>query len=355
MTNKKIVPIKNRNKKILLSLLGYLFIGLLVVFPEKAKAQGISLGISPPIIQIETVAPAKIDTPITIENTGEDPLTLSIILKAFTQGDGKNGTVRYYTNKDPLAKPALFQYITVSEGDHVKDSITLAPRQKKVVNLHIGIPKGFPKDDTYFSLIFLSDSEEKKGKFSTAQTPAGIATNVLVSVGPKGPTSGEIMEFSTPFFIERGPVPFTIELQNTSDHMITPKGEILIKNMFGQTIGRVDLLPVNILAHTPRKIPDALQVSEATPSALSKSATEAVQSYLFQTNQLTPVSVWPETFLMGPYTAQLTVALSDQGPVFRRSLYFFALPLSVIIGIIISIIITTYLTIRIRRKMKETT
>lgn len=320
---------------------------------SEAGAAGISLGISPPVIQIDATAPTKIDTPITIENIGDDPVTLSIILKAFTQGEGKNGTVKYYTDKDPLAKPALFQYVTISENDHVKDSVTIAPQQKKVVNMHIGIPKGFPKDDTYFSVIFLSDSEDRKGKETAAQTPAGIATNVLVSVGPKGPTSGEIMNFSAPFFVESGPVPFTVELQNTSDHMITPRGEILIKNMFGQIIGRVDLLPVNILAHTPRQIPDSAQVTEATPSATSKELSEAVAEYLLKRNDPRPVSVWPETFLLGPYTAQLTMALSDQGPVFRRSIYFFALPWTFMVGIIIMIIIATYIIIHVRRKIRQ--
>lgn len=344
---------KSTITKIKISLVIFCFTLYALPFPL-ARAQGVSLGISPTIIQIDATPPASINTPITIENNGETPLELQIMLRSFTASPKENGHLLYYAQNDPRATPAIFQKIQISENEHPRDSIRLAPHQKKTLVMHIGIPKNESRDDYYFSVVFVTkntnspneESETSEQEETNSQTPAGIATNVLLSIGPKGPTRGEIREFSTPFFREAGPVPFTLRIKNTSDHLITPRGEILIKNMFNQTIGRVNLLPVNILANTTRSLPDTLQSPEATLSA-------ALTNYLLTTPSEHPVAVWPETFLLGPYTAQLTIALSEQGPVFRRQIYFFALPLSVLIGILASLIIIAYLIIRIRRRLKS--
>jgi hypothetical protein len=311
-----------------------------------AHAQGVSLGISPTVIQIDAKPPASITTPITIENNGDTPLTLQILFKGFTSSPKQDGHVEYYPEKDPRSSPEIFEKMQITENDHPRSSITLAPGEKKALGFHIGIPKNEPLADYYFSIIFISKADADTSENSASQTPAGIATNVLLSIGPKGPTTGEVEKFSAPMFLQSGPVPFTVKLKNTSDHLLIPKGEILITNMFGQKIGRVNLLPVNILSKTTRAIPDTLQSPEATLSA-------AITEYLIENNNSQPAAVWPETFLLGPYTAQLTIALSDQGPVFRRTTYFFALPLSVLIGILLTILLSTYLTVRIRRRLRQ--
>jgi hypothetical protein len=333
-------------KGVSLFLTTLLAVTLLQAASIKVAAQGVSLGISPTVIQIDAKPPASITTPITLENNGDTPLTLQIRLKGFTSSPKQDGHVEYYPEKDPRSSPEIFEKIQITENDHPRTSITLAPGEKKALGFHIGIPKNEPLADYYFSIIFISKAAADEAENSASQTPAGIATNVLLSIGPKGPTTGEIEKFSAPLFLQSGPVPFTVKLKNTSDHLLIPKGEILITNMFGQKIGRVNLLPVNILSKTARSIPDSLQSPEATLSA-------AITQYLLENNNAQPAAVWPETFLLGPYTAQLTIALSDQGPVFRRQIHFFAAPLSVIIGIVLTILISIYLGIRIRKRLQH--
>ena len=85
--------------------------------------------------------------------------------------------------------------------------------------------------------------------------------NVLLTVGPKGKTNGILEDFSSPLFVDSGPVAFNVAVKNTSNHFIQPRGEIIIKNMFGQAIGKVSLLQVNILADSTRRMPDTLQIT----------------------------------------------------------------------------------------------
>jgi hypothetical protein len=97
--------------------------------------------------------------------------------------------------------------------------------------------------------------------------------------------------------------------------------------MFGQLIGKVDLLPTNILATSSRYLPS--DVNAATKA------------------------VWQEKFLLGWYSASLTVALSNTGPVYHRTIYFFALPIQVIVGIILGIILIMVIVYRVRKRLEH--
>lgn len=328
------------NKNVFYFLLVLLSFAFCLLPFEKAHAQELSLGIEPPIIQIDTKRPASINTPITVENSSDVPVSLRIMLKAFTASDAQNGYVKYYTENTPEAKPAIFSYIQFAQNDHNIDVLKLAPKQTKVVMMHIGVPEKIDLGDYYFSVVFINVPDETDDKTTALQTAGGIATNVLLTIGPSGPTSGNIVEFSTPFFMEHGPVPFILRLKNTSDHYITPKGEILINNMFGQTIGRVDLLPVNVLSQTIRAIPDKLLSPDASKAANFVRPTTRYEA-----------AVWPETFLLGPYTAQVTIALSNQGPVFRKTIFFFAFPWYLTLLLIILIAVAVYIGYRVKKRL----
>jgi hypothetical protein len=183
-------------------------------------------------------------------------------------------------------------------------------------------------------------ADQPQANSNISGATAGIATNVLLSIGPKGPTQGNIEEFSTPIFNSKGPVPFTVRVRNTSNHFITTKGDIVIKDMFGQNVGKVDLLPVNILSQSVRLIPDSQQSPGANPPA-------SLKAYFLSLKSI--AAVWPETFLFGPYTATLTLALSDQGPLYRRTINFYTFPIGPLFGIIIILIIITAIIIRAKK------
>ncbi len=305
-----------------------------------ASAAGVSLGIFPPILEIQATSPTDIKSKILIENLSNDPVSLSIGIKPFQSADTQDGQVYYPSDYSSLlVDPLIFSKMQLLDGDNSINEITLSPQQKKELVLEIALPQGEPAGDYYFSIIFQSAENPLQNSTNTTAI-AGIATNVLLSIGPKGPTDGNIEDFSAPSFITNGPVPFNVKIRNTSDHFITTKGSIIIKNMFGQSVGKVDLLPVNILSDSVRSIPDSLQGPQANPSSSLK---------LYFQNLKSPAAVWPETFLFGPYTATLTIALSDQGPLFRKTIDFYAFPLYSILAIIIVIAIIVIIALRVKK------
>jgi hypothetical protein len=304
----------------------------------KAYAEGISLGVFPPIIQIQASPPTDVRSKILIQNTGDSPVDLKIGIKPFTASTKEDGQVEYLSDFN-YANPFIFERMQILDGDTSIDSITLAPGQQKELILQILLPQNEILGDYYFSVVFISNNEPVDNSNVSGAT-AGIATNVLLSIGPKGKTQGEIEEFSAPLFIPNGPVPFTVRVRNTSDHFITTKGNILIKNMFGQTVGNVSLLPVNILSQTVRSIPDYQQSPSATPPP-------SLKSYILSLKSIS--AVWPEKFLFGPYTATLTVALSDQGPLFKKTINFYSFPLENLLIIALILLAISAIVVRVKK------
>ncbi len=301
------------------------------LFASSAHAQSVDLGIYPPVFQIQATAPSDVKIPFSIQNFTNFSIPLTITLKPFTASQAEDGSITFL-NVPNYPDPYLPQRIQVLDAQNSVGDLILSPQQKKDLTLALQIPQNEPKGDYYLSLVF-SSAANNAGDNSSSQATIGLASNILLSIGPVGKTSGQIETFSAPLISTKGPIPFTLRVKNTSDHYITPKGNIAIKNMFGQTIGRVNLLPVNILSNTVRRIPDSLQTNPT-------------------------LAIWPEKFLVGPYTATLTLALSDSGPLFTRQITFFAFPLEYLAALILIILLIIFIAIRVnksREKLQERT
>lgn len=327
------MKIKNLKFKINLVLL-FTFCVLGFMFAQPAHAQSVDLGIYPPVFQIQSNPPSDVKIPFSIQNFTDSSVPLTISLKPFSADPAENGNISFLDNVT-YADPFLPQRIQVLDGDNSIGDITLSPQQKKDLTLEIQIPNNEPKGDYYLSLVFASSADTINSN-NSSQATIGISSNILLSIGPVGKPQGSIEDFSTPFFVSKGPIPFTVRVRNSSDHFVTPKGNIVIKNLFGQTIGKVNLLSVNVLSNTVRRLPDSLQIN---PSNNYQSSS--------------PIAVWPEKFLVGPYTATLTLALSDNGPLFTKEVVFFAFPLEYLVAILLIISLIIFIAIRINKSRRQ--
>lgn len=316
----------------LLNCLGLLVLLICIgsIFVSKAQAQELSLGIFPPIIQIEATAPTSIKTKIAISNDSDTPVYLSIQVRPFKESDDNNGHVQFMDEKDgfPGNDPLIYQKMEILDntGQSINE-ITLSPKQEKQLILHIALPQGEPSGDYYFTILFIS-KDQLTDQNNTSHVIGGIGTNVLLSVGPKAPANGVLADFSAPFFLTHGPVPFSVLIGNTSDHFIVPTGNIVVTNMYKQTIGNIKLLPVNVLAKSQRYIPDNSGNSD----------TEAI---------------WKEKVLFGIYSAKLTILLSQEGPLFERTIYFVVIPIQGFVYIAIALSVIIFIIIRLRKRLRR--
>lgn len=341
-----------KQKAILISILYTVFS---ILYTPGVKASSFDLSVSPSIFQIDLTPPAVADVKesLTLENNGDEPLPLTLSYRPF-RPDGENGELTYLTEGESIGNdPLILQRISLMDNGKRLESFIIPPKTKKQYDLVISIPKDEPPGDYYFSLIFLADSDNSViNKTTGSQSLGGIATNILLSIGPKSKTTGSIEDFSTSLFQPQGPVAFNVKIKNTSRHFIYPKAQILITNMFGQNIGKVDLLPVNILSNSVRSLPSREQfVIAAEQDELRRMNKELSKDESLYSKFIIPdsaVAIWPEKFLIGPYQARLTIAFSDEGPLYERSIFFIGLPIYLFIGLGIAILLV--LTIRSRLK-----
>jgi hypothetical protein len=150
-----------------------------------------------------------------------------------------------------------------------------------------------------------------------------------VAVGEKTASQGEIISFTTPWFRQSGPVPFSITISNHGNHYIEQTGYILIKNLFGQTVGKITLPQSIVLAGTTRKFDDNEQPSSRN------------------------MMIWPEHFLFGLYTATLSIKLEDHEPVTDKTIHFIALPLKILCIFVTSLLALLIIASKVRKALKR--
>lgn len=289
-----------------------------VTFPSYAQESHIA--ISPTLLEIEAARPSTIKKTVNIKNLTTNPINLSIQLLPFTQSTDDNANAQILF--DPTQKQETRQFIRESakiilDGDTIADSISLAPLQEKVVTLSLNISADETITDHYFSLVFIKTPTVTPGEIqsSVSELLPGVASHVILSIGQnKG--SGVINEFSTPFFNEKGPVLFNLMVQNNKSKYIKQYGSITIKNMFGQSVGKIDIPASLVLGNTTKKIPHIY---------------------------------WNEGFLLGLYNATLTTNGLGSDTV-SRTIYFIGLPLTYIFGWIILVMILAFVLSRVRKK-----
>ena len=319
-----------------------LILGSFLLGVTKVNAQNVSIGIFPPIMQMDTTPPANVNADFYVQNQSDTSVDLNIVFKPFKPANNKNGEIEIIDSIASFPDPLFINRIKVlDQGEPIK-TLTIGPKQTQKLVLEVTLPPNEQKGDYYFTVFFVSKPLSSLKSNSTLAS-ATIGMNVLLTVGPKGKTEGGITRFETPFFVNSGPIPFKVEVANRSDHFFAPTGEIIIKNMLGAKKGKVKLMPVNILSNSTRYIPDITQAN--IESEGYKKIAEAVEDQSF------PVAVFPQKFFLGIYTATLNVSLEENGPTFTKSITFFAFPITYILTIFIVLGLIVFISLRVKKKI----
>jgi len=301
---------------------------------SRAFAQGQSVSIYPPVIEVQSTPPSSPSLPIVIQNNNSEDVVLKIELIPFRTNNSSGEVVLF---PDEISKGFYPYYkgrIQFLIDGKKTDTVTLQALESKEIELNINLTKGDPPGDFYYSIVFISQGQ-KGAESNVTSIPTGIASNLLLSVGPKDVASGGISQFSASSFKSKGPVEFTLKLHNASKHLINPTGTIEIANTFGKPVGLVKLLPQYVLSRSDRYLVDD---SQSTSSAQTTTLLDA-----------TPKAIWPEKFLFGWYKATATVQLEENGPTFKAITYFFAFPLYLFFPLVIALFVIISIIYRIRK------
>ncbi|MEN9407373.1 MAG: hypothetical protein RLZZ455_589 [Candidatus Parcubacteria bacterium] len=307
----------------------------LTIRPGMVDANEVGMRITPNIIELHPTENGILEKTLTVENRGRDPLTIQILIKAFTTD--KKGNILYLNRSEISSETEKFvsENIEILENNVPVTELSLSPGQKEQLLLKVTA-----SDITNFtqhtaSLFFLSKNSRESLPHDDSDT--SLTTEMNISVGSavhiilfgqknKEEDAFTVTAFRSESFLQKGPVRFTATVRNDSDKYINIYGNISIHNMFGQRIGKI-LLPNQLIpSHAEKEVTGRSESSE-------------------------PGISWNEGFLIGGYRARITI-LTDSGSEEYRERDFFVFPIRAVILILIALLIASFLIGQVREKIK---
>ena len=315
-------------KKIVFLIITFSFLGL----PQKVFAQGISLGIYPPILEA-IIKPGKYITQVfTIYNNSETNIVLKSSIFSF-KPDGEHGRVTLSQSKAALA-PLNFSYLN---SDLEPDQpFTVKARSSQQIVLTIKPSETAPEKDYYATLLFETQPVKSFLPFSNTASKTKIGSNLLISVSSTGELkkSAEITAFSlkNSFIIDSfDNISFIVRIKNTGHSFLKPFGQITTKGWFKQKYEN-KLLPENILSDSIRNINCAEEEGENINPIVcvinSKFLLGAYQSDL----EFKPVR--------NRYAQNVAGGIDQNSIPLQKSIKFIAFPWKLALALIILILIT---------------
>jgi hypothetical protein len=252
----------NQKSKIKNQIVGLVFIFYFLIFNffSVSAQTTLPLLVYPARQFLELEPGEKTSITVNFVNQGKEPVSGFIKVVDFIVRDNQ-GTPELIENT--FAAPEKYAASSWFKTDF--DRVTLPTNNEKVtIQAQISIPKNAKPGGKYVAIYFQAQSSQ----FSTPtgsqyEAGTGISPRLasLIYIKVKGPIKESA--FVTKFqpkqsFFEYGPVEIETEILNRGDYHITPKGEIILTNIFGKVVDKSLLKETNIFPDTVRTFSNTL-------------------------------------------------------------------------------------------------
>ena len=259
-------------------------------------------------------------TAITIKflNQGETPVS-GLLKAADFIVENKEGTPTFLEGPTELSpRFAAASWVTLPY-----DRITIAPKDKVVIQARITVPKDAQPGGRYLAIYFEPGGAlgEAGEGLKEAAIPVSIRIAGLVYLRVSGPIeeSARLVQFTAPKFLEYGPILVTTEILNLGNYHIRPKGTITLTSIFGKKVDQQLLNEENIF-------PDASRIFE---------------------------SKLGEKWMFGKYKLELTAAYGETGKALTAIIFTWVFPWKIISAVILAVIITILIVALLYHRFKK--
>jgi hypothetical protein len=275
-----------------------------------------------------TVAPARqkafVDpgktTAVNIKffNRGDTPVSGLLKVADFIVSD-KEGTPEFLEGPTKISS----RFAAASWVKLPYSRITIAPKDKVLIQVKINAPKNARPGGKYLAIYFEPGGKpgQPKGRLREATTPVAERIAGLVYLRVSGPIaeSASVTQFSAPNFSEYGPTAITTEILNQGDYHIRPRGTITLTNLLGRQIDKVKIKEENIFPDASRNYKNKLG-----------------QKWMF-----------------GKYKAHLSASYGETGKLLEATIFFWVFPWKVAAAAVLAIVITILLITNVYKKIKK--
>jgi len=137
------------------------------------------------------------------------------------------------------------------------EEFNLKPGEEKLVKFTITIPENAEPGGHYGTV--LGGIKAVTGAGGTgAVVVQRVGALVLLTVPGAMKEELAVKDFSTPRYLEYGPIPFTIRFENKGTVHVKPTGYVTVTNWLGQKVGDAGFSPLNVLPGGVRKFETTL-------------------------------------------------------------------------------------------------
>lgn len=310
---------KNKTPLFILTLIFAVAISF-VLNPKALLAQApLSLQVSPPILEIEINPGDTYSDFLKFENLSTtETLTLYPQILSF-KAKGLEGAQEFITDTQETTNFSLAQWVNIST-----DIIVIKPLERIVLPFTITVPVDAEPGGRY-AAVLLGNQPVVQEEGSNVALGAQTGTIILAKV------SGDVTEKATLESFKTGkdsyqypPVDFEITIQNSGNIHVRPLGKIEISNMFGKSVGEID---VNV----------------------------AKGNVLPESSRLFTPSWETEKFTIGKFTAKLNLEYGDeQVSTLSDTISFWVLPVREIAigaGVLLLVILLFFVLIKMYNRM----
>lgn len=242
-------------KKILIGLALGLCGGFFLVPVKTFAADDVGLVISPPTKEQEILPGNMVEGIIRVTNlNSERDLVVTAEPKDFTAG-GLDGEPEFLDESN--GSYSLANWIIINKSFDLKSGET------KEISYKINVPANAEPGGHYGSVLFTPKVAAGTGANGVVALPT-VASLILVTVPGDIAYSGSIKSFSTNknlYLDSKNLVEFLSSFENAGSVHVKPKGNIVIKNIFGKESAKISYNEKsgNVLPGSPREFKNSWQ------------------------------------------------------------------------------------------------
>jgi len=315
---------------------------LLLVAPAIKAQESVTLGVHPPIFELNLKRGQVFQSKITIWNKSNIAIPLEAVMTSFTAAD-ELGRIQF-------EKGDIADWFKIE-----KPGFILKPGEVREVNFQISVPKNAKEKGYYQVILFKPKLSSQYFKEGETRTIPQIGVLFLISVGEKGKANFEIVEFgiseksrikpleklTRTVLVDGSYIPFILRVKNNDIYHIKPSGSLKIykttensslQNIIGEAeIKETTILPGEIRRFSVNFKPD-----------LSKNLYKFLPDFL--------ADFLSENFYWGKY--KVVLELHGSGTI-EKEMNIFIFPLKGTIILILLVFLVLFIMIKYKKRRER--
>ncbi len=209
-----------------------------------AQTQPLAVALTPVRFELAAYPGERMRGLLRVINLTSETLPVVMEVEDFTPA-GEEGRV--------LVESRNSEAVSVKNWIHFDlEQFTIFPKQSLAVEFTLDVPSDAEPGSRY-GTILARTAREPSGE-SGPVVVAKIGALVLVDVYGEVREELSVAEFAIPPFSWKLPVPLALRFQNPGTMRVEPKGNIVIRNIFGKIVASLPLPEKNVLPGYTRRI-----------------------------------------------------------------------------------------------------